>query len=49
MSLWLISAECVRGAGNLWIIFFSIVWLLVPFEMLSLVVLGRLELYLDKW
>jgi hypothetical protein len=39
---------CVKGAVSLWIIFFSIVRLLVPYKVLSSIVLGCLGLCLDE-
>jgi len=44
----LIGVVCVKGMGSLWIIFFFIVRLLVPFGMFSSVGLGCLELCLDE-
>ena len=46
MSLRLIGVVYVRQVGSLWIIFYSIVRLLVPYEMLFSAVLGYIGLCL---
>jgi hypothetical protein len=38
--LWLIGNACARGMRSPWTIFFSVVRLLAPYEMLSSVALG---------
>lgn len=48
MSLWLIGVVCAREMQSLWTIFFSIVRLLVPYRVRSLVVLGFIGLCLEQ-